>query len=159
MAAPWHMIEEKIEDAFAAALLTEYGGSADAAGLITGGDLDGLRLLVGFSLDDIQPPYISIIADESEPSEVGLAEATGNQNVKVRLKVCGHRGEATRAGHSALAAKMKDFAYASNLETLLNDAAITDLTVTRTYPQNTQRTIEEAMLCTETIISVKAKPS
>jgi len=159
MAAPYHLIEEKLEDAFAAALLTEYTGTVDAAGLISGGDLAGFYLFKGFSLLDIVPPYISIVCDESRPSEDGLAEATGNQLVQLRAKVCGHRGDTTRASHSAIAGKIKDFIYASNLEALLNAEAVTDLTVTRTYPQATTRRIEDAQLCTETTVAIKAQPS
>lgn len=160
MAAPWHLIEEKVEDAFAAALLTEYGGTVAPSGLVTGGDFDGYRLLVGFGLDEIVPPYISIIADESEPAESALAIPTGNQNVMVKLRVCSHFGDgATRSAHSAIAAKVKDFAYADNLAALLVAAGVTDFSVDYTFPQQTRRTVEDSMICTETTVRVRARPS
>lgn len=159
MAAPWHLIEEKLEVAMQTALVTEYGGSIDSSGLITGGDFDGVRILIGFSLDEIEPPYIAVIADESEPAEDSLSIPTGNQSVQVKVRVCGHRGDTTRDLHSALAAKVKDFIYADALPNLLNAAGVTDLTVYRTYPSRTSRRIEDAMLITETTFTAKAMPS
>ena len=159
MSAPYHLIEEKLEDAIKAAILAEYGGTADAAGLVTGGDLAGFTLLTGFCLDEINPPIIAIVADQSEPTEGTLYLATGNQTVTVRLMVVGHFGESTRAGHSAAAARLKDFAYASNIVALLNASAIADLTVTWAFPAGTVRDTDAGTLRTTTTLTIKARPS
>ena len=159
MSAPWHLIEEKVEDAFVTALLTEYGGTVDSAGLVTGGDLAAWYLFKGFSLSEIVPPYISVVASNSEPSEKDVATASGNQDVTLTIEVAGHKNEDTRAAHSAMSAKIKDFCYASNLVTLLTDAAITDLTVRFTFPQRTERRIQDDYLVTATELKVKALPS
>lgn len=159
MSAPWHLIEEKVEDAFAAALLTEYSGTVAADGLISGGDLAGWYLYKGNSLLEMVPPRITIVASQSEPSEKDVATASGNQDVTLEIEVHGHKNEDTRAAHSAMAARVKDFCYASNLVTLLNDAAITDLTVRFTFPQRTQRSVQDDYLVTATELKVKALPS
>lgn len=158
MSAPWHMIEEKVEDAFQSALITEYGG-AISDNLITGGGFDGFYIYKGMSLVELNLPRLEIMATSSEPSEPEIETPTGNQDVMLAVSVHGHKNEATRAGHSAYAAKLKDFCYASNLVTLLNDEAITDLTVFRTFPQRTERRVDEDHLTTETTVKIKAMPS
>lgn len=159
MAAPWHLIEEKLEDAFASALLTEYGGTVDGDGLVFGGDFDGWHLFKGFGLQEIVPPYVCVKAVASEPSEPQLETPTGNQQVTLAVSVHGHKNEDTRASHSAMAARVKDFCYASNLVALLTAEAVTDLTIRRTFPGRTERTVEDDYLVTSTELIVKAYPS
>lgn len=159
MSAPWHLIEEKVENAFAAALLTEYAGSVDGVGLVTGGDLDGWHLFKGFSLQEIVPPFIQVIATGSEPTEPDVETASGNQTVTLEIEVHGQKNEATRDTHSAMAARVKDFCYASNLVALMTAEAIPDLTVMRTFPQKTQRSVGDDYLITTTELRVKALPS
>lgn len=159
MAAPWHLIEEKLEDAFAAALLTEYGGTVDSAGLVSGGSLAGWYLFKGFSLLEIVPPYICVKAVSSEPSEPNVETPTGNQTVQLMVSVHGQKNEDTRSAHSAMAARVKDFCYASNLVALLTAETISDLTIRRTFPGMTERTVEDDYLVTSTELRVLAYPS
>ena len=98
MSAPWHLIEEKLEDAMQTALLTEYGGSIDTAGYVTGGSLDGWYIFKGFILYEVVPPFISIVCTSSEPSEPNVETASGNQTVMMTLDVRGHKNEDTRDG-------------------------------------------------------------
>lgn len=158
MSAPWHLIEEKVEDAFQSALFTEYGGTV-SDNLISGGDFDGFYIYKGMSLAELNLPRLEIMATSSEPSEPEIETPTGNQDVMLTVSVHGHKNEATRAGHSFYAAKLKDFCYASNLKDLLNAAAVTDLTVFRTFPQRTERRVDEDHLTTETQLKIKAMPS
>ena len=160
MAAPWHLIEEKAEDAFVTALLTEYGGTRDTAtGLISGGDLDAHYLFKGFDLLDIKTPFVAIVCDESEPAESGLEYATGNQRVKVSIQLQSEHNDATRTAHSAIAAKLRDFCYASNLVALLNAAGVTDFTATYTYPDKATRGVDDGRIITTIDLLISCRPS
>lgn len=160
MAAPYHLIEEKAEQAFAAALLTEYAGTRDSAtGLISGGALDGVYLFRGFDLLDIALPYISIVCDESGPNEEGLEYATGNQVCKITAQVCHQHNDTTRDGHSQIVGYVRDMIYASNLKDLMNAEGITDFTATRIYPGQGSRGVEDGRIITGTELMVKCRPS
>ena len=160
MSAPWHLIEEKAEDAVMSALLTEYGGTrSSTSGLISGGSFDGCYMFKGFDLMDIQLPFIGIVCDESEPAESALATPTGNQRVKVTLSFRSQHNDATRAAHSANAARIRDFCYASNLVTLLNAEGVTDFTATYTYPDKATRGVDDGQMVTSIDLMISCKPS
>lgn len=167
MSAPYHNVEEKLEDAMAAVLLSQTGGTLHG-NLISGGSLDGFSIFKGFSLEDMEFPAVVVAALQSRPHETRIAVATGNQDVTLSVRVIGHKGDATttRAAHAQAVAAVRDVLYyddqdnpGSGLKTLLNSAGVADLTVIRTFPGACTRGVVGGMIQTEAILEVWAMPS
>ena len=153
-----HFIEEKVEDAFQSALLTENGGTLTGVD-ISGGTFDGFKIFKGFSLQDIEPPFIAVICAQSGPEDKPAAEFTGNQACTLTIGVYGHKGDTTRAAHAAIVGAVRDFMYASNAVALLNAAGVTEFTVLYVRPLQATREVQFGMLKTTQQLRILCRPS
>lgn len=162
-----HFIEEKLEDAFAAALLTEHGGTlvqlgdmpVTDGGTISGGALDGFNLYKGFSLGGVEPPFISTICARSGPEDKPPAAFTGNQACELDIGVLGHKGDTTRTAHASNVGHVRDLMYASNLVDLMNAAGVAALTVLFARPGPAVRDTQFGMLKTSQKLRILCRPS
>lgn len=139
-----HYIEEKAEDAVAAALIAETGDS-EASNLLSGGDLDGVYLFRGLTPAVVNAAAVVVVAESTEQRLVSTGENTGNFNVSLAVSIIEHIQDSTRAEHAARVGVVRDVLISSNFNTLLNAAGITDFTAERWQVVSTDRALEEEM--------------
>ena len=155
MAAPYHLIESKIEDALAAAIATV-------------GTLTALTVYKGNQGEEITLPALLLYVETSEPEivsgdvgPVGLGgTVTGNWLCSLMAVVVTSSDDKTRAQHEAYVAELRDILVGTaNLHTLMNNESITDLTVHQWLPGECRRLVDEGQRRTEQDGTVYAQPS
>lgn len=154
----YHQCEEKVEDAFAAALLTEYGGTLTGVA-ISGGALDGHNIYKGFSIADVAPPMITVICSGCTTREGRGSEGIGNLLCTLQVTVAHHRADTTRAAHAETVAVVRDFAYASNLVALMNAEGVAEFVAQRAYCAGSTRQVQDGMIATTVAVEIMCRPS
>lgn len=114
MSAPYHLIEEKAEDA----LLYVINANKST-------NLNGVQILKGFEVTDEALPQLRIEAYQSEPADPDCAIDTANWLVAVRCIVKSHYST-TRTTHSAYVGRVRDIIFLDDMVAELNGASITD---------------------------------
>jgi len=125
MAAPYHLIESKVEDAIAAQIADQKSAG-----------LTGVTTFKGLSGSDITVPALLVVADEAEPELIGET-VTGNWRVTVRVTVLSHATDTTRAAHEGFVGQIRDLLVGEHLtfvSTLNTLAPVTDFTAVTWEP-------------------------
>lgn len=138
MAAPYHLIESKLEDAMAAMLATAIPAN-----------IADLTVYKGYAGGEITIPALLLTIESAEPEVVG-EDITGNWTCEFTATVVTSSDDTTRAIHEGYAAEIRDVLVGtSGLVALLNAEAITDLTVYRWVPGECRRLVDDDKRRTE----------
>ena len=95
MAAPWHNIEEKAEDAVTAYLETEA-------------TLTGLTVFKGFSGSNVTVPSLEVFAESAIPEVWADDSLSGNWDVEITTRIRSNLSATTRAAHAGFVAQVRD---------------------------------------------------
>ena len=95
MAAPWHNIEEKAEDAVVAYIASEA-------------TLTGLTVFKGFSGSNVTVPSLEVFAESAIPEVFGGDDLTGNWEVEIITRIRTNMDSTTRAAHAGFVAQVRD---------------------------------------------------
>jgi hypothetical protein len=123
MAAPFHSIKRKAEDAVAAIINS----------LKVTGQLAGVTAFKGFSGSALTVPRYEVVATEAEAEVVG-ATVTGNMTVTVTVTMISQADDTTRATHQANAAAIEDILMRDDVAAQLNSASVTEFKAFSWYP-------------------------
>ena len=148
MAAPFHLIEEKCEDA-----VKEWLEDND----IGSGKTTDVQLLRGFDTTEQNDQMVGIFADESIPGEHEAGIITGNWKVHITLIVKSHFKNG-RAAHRAIVAAVRDVVFHDNAVSALNASGVTDFHVMDWFPGVCRRSVEDHSFITEQEAEVYCEP-
>ena len=134
MAAPYNLIEEKVEDAFSSMLGTAVTGATKIKGLVE---------------DPGVFPALVIMADNAR-SAMDADPNGGNWIVDVKLSVLTEMNDSTRAAHSMIVGLLRDKIMTDDLIANLNAAGVTEFVADAWTLGPCQRGMQDGMRATTT---------
>lgn len=150
MSAPYHNVEEKLENAIAAYLaanLPTYGASLPTA-------LKNCTFKKGMDFDETEPPFVSVACPSMEAA---VPESPGSYAALVIVAIITTKST-SRDDHSAFVGRVTDLLYDGPALTAINTAA-TGISVSQLIPTNkARRSVIDSMRKTEREFIFRVKP-